>query len=320
MGSAGARAGVLVVGELNMDLILSGLVQFPEMGKEILADGMTLGMGSSSAIFASNLSVLGIPVRFAGKVGSDAFGDRIVGELSERSVDTRYIIRDALPTGLTVALSYLDDRAMVTFPGAMNALKESDVSDEMLQGAAHLHVSSLFLQPGLKPGLVRLLSRARQMGLTVSVDPQWDPTGQWDLDWGKILPLVDVFLPNAAEITAITGKDDWRDALEALKGTSGTIVIKNGRQGAVLWSEGVELQQPAFLHEAVVDTIGAGDSFDAGFVSGLLTGRSPRECLELGAVCGAINTTAAGGTAAFKDRERLARTALHLFNYRFYDL
>jgi sugar/nucleoside kinase (ribokinase family) len=320
MSSGSVKAGVLVVGELNMDLILSGLVQFPEMGKEILADGMTLGMGSSSAIFASNLSVLGVPVRFTGRVGSDTFGDRIVGELSARGVDTRFIIRDELPTGITVAVSYLDDRAMVTFPGAMNTLKESDVSDEMLRGAAHLHVSSLFLQPGLKPGLARLLSRARQMGLTTSVDPQWDPAGQWDLDWGEILPLADVFLPNAAEITAITGKKDSGEALEVLKGTAGTIVIKNGRQGAVLWSKGVLRQQPAFLHEAVVDAIGAGDSFDAGFVSGLVAGRSLAECLELGAVCGAINTTAAGGTAAFKDRERLVRTALDQFNYRFHDL
>lgn len=314
------KTGVLVVGELNMDLILSGLPQFPEIGKEILARDMTLAMGSSSAIFASNLSVLGASVRFAGKLGSDAFGERIVTELSASGVDTGFIIRGEEPTGLTVAFSFLEDRAMVTFPGAMSSLAETDITDEMLGEVGHLHISSLFLQPGLRSGLVRLLTRAREASLTTSVDPQWDPAQKWDLDWEHLLPLVDLFLPNAAEIQGITGKSDWQEALAELKDTARVIVVKNGREGAALCSMGTLLHQPALLHDAVVDTIGAGDSFDAGFVWGFTRNRPLKECLEVAAVCGALNTTAAGGTAAFTDIHTVRKNALDQFNYQFHDL
>lgn len=314
------KTGVLVVGELNMDLILNGLLQFPEIGKEILARDMTLAMGSSSAIFASNLSVLGIAVRFAGKLGSDEFGDRILTELSTRKVDTRFIIRGEEPTGVTVAFSFEEDRAMVTFPGAMSTLVEKDITDEMLASAGHLHISSLFLQPGLSSGLIRLLTRAREAGLTTSVDPQWDPAQKWDLDWKGLLPLVDLFMPNAAEIRGITGKADWQGALAELKDTSGVIVVKNGREGAVLCSAGNLVHQPAFLHDAVVDTIGAGDSFDAGFVSGFTRNRPLTECLEFAAVCGALNTTMAGGTGAFTDYQVVKKNALDKFNYQFHDM
>ncbi len=312
---------VLVVGELNLDLILNGLERLPEKGKEILARDMVLTMGSSSAIFACNLSTLGVAVGFAGKTGGDIFGDRVLSDLASKRVDTRHIIRaEKETTGLTVAFSFGEDRSMVTYPGAMATLEEKDITDDMLKSAGHLHLSSLFLQPALRPGLPRLLLRARDRGLTISLDPQWDPAEKWDGDWHQILPLVDLFMPNAEEIKGITGKNSPEAGIAALKDSANVIIVKNGREESLMWT-GVELiRQASFLNDEVVDAIGAGDSFDAGFVSRFIRQRPLAACLEFAALCGAINTTASGGTTAFTDLPSLKRTALKKFNYQIHDL
>src|SRR5262249_6954778 len=184
---AGARMSrpfdVLVVGELNVDLILDGLCALPEVGKEILACSMTLTLGSSSAIFASNLSCLGPRVAFLGKVGCDLFGSFVMERLRARGVDTsRVVTVPGLATGATVALNHGEDRAMITAMGAMEHLTLADVTAGHLASARHLHVSSVFLQPGLAPDMATLFRRAREAGMSTSFNPQWDPAEAWDLD------------------------------------------------------------------------------------------------------------------------------------------
>ncbi|MEP6594897.1 MAG: carbohydrate kinase family protein, partial [Ginsengibacter sp.] len=130
---------VIVVGELNVDLILNQVDSFPEIGKEKLADNMTLTLGSSSAIFASNLSSLGMSVSFIGKIGNDIFGNFCKEQLELKGVDTSMlIISDELKTGATVVLNFGEDRAMVTHQGAMKHLGLSDITKEMLSMARHL--------------------------------------------------------------------------------------------------------------------------------------------------------------------------------------
>ena len=308
---------VLVVGELNVDLILNQLERFPEIGKEIIAQKMLLTLGSSSAIFASNLSVLGSQVAFCGRVGKDSFAAKILSDLSAKGVDVGYISQsDTADTGITVALNVKEDRAMVTYPGAMNELKEEDITDEMLASASHLHVSSVFLQPGLKPGLLSLFKRARQLGLTTSFDPQWDPAEQWECDLKNLLPQISVFLPNEEEIKRLERKESLDDCRSSIGMNGNVIVVKKGNAGAALWSGGKVLEQPAFLNKAVVDAIGAGDSFNAGFIHRFVQDRPAHACLEFGALCGAINTTQSGGTTAFADLETVRRVALQTFNFR----
>ncbi len=308
---------VLVVGELNVDLILNQLERFPEVGKEIIAQRMLLTLGSSSAIFASNLSVLGTRVAFCGRIGRDSFGNKILQDLAAKAVDTSHIIlSDTSDTGITVALNVEEDRAMVTYPGAMNELSTDDITDEMLQEAAHLHVSSVFLQPRLKPTLAELFKRARRLGLTTSLDPQWDPAEKWDIDLNAYLPYVNIFMPNIGELMNLVGKHSLEECLAVLGKISGMIVVKQGNDGASLWHDQVLLTQPPFLNKQVVDAVGAGDSFNAGFIHQFLRGGSEKACLEFGALCGAVNTTAAGGTTAFSDYETFRRTALEHFNHR----
>ncbi len=305
---------VLVVGELNVDLILNKIDSFPEMGKEKLADEMTLTLGSSSAIFASNLSSLGVKVGFIGKIGKDSFGDLVLKSLKEKDVNTDFIISDNnLKTGATIVLNYDEDRAMVTHPGAMEELTIDDISSEQIKSAKHLHISSIFLQPKIKDSIIDLLVKAKKAGLTTSLDPQWDPNEKWDIDLRKLLPFIDVFLPNETEIAHLTNEPDTEKSLKMLAPFANLIVVKMGSKGSALLRNGNISIQPAYLNENVVDAIGAGDSFDAGFISKFVHGESPIECQRFGNLCGAINTTAAGGTGAFSDYGKMKESSLKNF-------
>lgn len=307
---------VLVAGELNIDLILDSLQQLPEIGKEILADKMLYTMGSSSAIFASNLSMLNVSVNFIGCIGKDDFGDKIIKDLNAKNVLTSNIIRSEITaTGITVAYNFQQDRGMVTYPGAMNELSEKNITDEVLQNAKHLHVSSIFLQPSLKPGLTNLFKRAKEFGLTTSLDPQWDPLEKWDCDWENLLPFVDVFLPNIEEFKNITHQSNIQDAVASIKDFANIIVVKKSVDGATVFHKDEVVQQAAFISKEFGDAIGAGDSFDAGFISQFIQNKSLKECLEFGAVCGAINTTMHGGTSAFKSFDAIKKIAAEKFNY-----
>lgn len=308
---------VLVVGELNIDLILNKIEGFPVMSKEILAEEMTVTLGSSSAIFANNLSVLSSRVTYLGKVGKDQFADLVCESLEQSGVDIGNIIRTPdYQTGLTVALNYDNDRAMVTYPGAMNDLKIGDLTEKVLDAAPHLHLSSVFLQEGIKPDIVEVFRKAKQKGMTTSLDPQWDPQEKWDLDLDALLPLVDVFLPNEEELKQFTGMPAVEDAIRKITPACNIVVVKQGVKGATMWDKHQIVQQEAFLNDAVVDAIGAGDSFNSGFIHKFTAGADLKECLRFAAITGAINTTAAGGTAAFTSREKILATARKKFRYQ----
>lgn len=316
--SANKVYDVLVAGELNVDIILNHLNKFPEMGKEVLAEQMTITLGSSSAIFASNLSVLGTRVAFAGALAKDQFGNQILSSLREKGVVTDHIVftKDR-STGATIALNFDEDRAMITYPGAMSVFSLEDVPEKLFSESKHLHVSSIFLSVKLKEQVCKLFRKAKSFGLTTSLDPQWDPEEQWDIDFKSLLPDVDVFLPNESELLALTGSVSTEEAVKKIQGYSNNIlIVKSGRNGAFLWKGEESIHQPAFLNEKVADSIGAGDSFDAGFIHQFIQGKSLRQCLEFAALTGAINTTRAGGTTAFQNFEQVKAIAQSTFNYK----
>lgn len=308
---------ILVAGELNVDLIFCGLDGFPSMGKEIMSRNMDLVVGSSSAIFACNAASLGMRLAFAGCVGEDGFGDFLLQQLEKKKIDIDAVSRIANKgTGLTAALSYESERAMVTYAGAMDELMEVHITDEMLRKARHLHLSSVYLQNGLRPDTIKLLKRAAQLGLSTSVDPQWDPHEKWDISLQEWVDNCSVFLPNMSELMAHCGVKTREDALAELKNTAGLVVVKDGENGAWLWDGTKLTHEPARLNNKLVDAIGAGDSFDAGFISAYLEGMALTDCLSRAILMGALNTTGRGGTAAFGSLQEMKRTAEELFNYR----
>ncbi len=311
------KLDVVVVGELNVDIILNGIESLPLVGKEIMAQSMDVTLGSSSAIFASNLSALGCSVAFIGKIGNDSFADVVLGSLEAKKVDTGKIVRSKkLSTGATIVMVYDQDRANITYPGAMNDLSLSDIDFEFLSSARHMHFANCFMQPGIRNDLTTLFMKAKELGLTTSLDTQWDPEEKWDLPLRDLLPYVDVFLPNMAEFRCLTGSDTVDEGIKKLNEFSNIIVIKNGSEGAMVWNGKDMTVRPAFRNDNVVDCVGAGDSFDAGFIRDFIRGLPLEQCLLTGTLAGAINTTRPGGTGAFENLEMARAIAWAKFNQK----
>lgn len=289
---------ILVLGELNPDLILQGYQTFPTLGREVLVDDVQLTLGSSSAICAHGLARLGNEVSFLGKVGQDEWGDYCVGFLEKAGIDTSLIIRDRhVKTGITVSITGREDRALVTYAGAIAALRAEEVEMERLHGFHHLHVSSYYLQQALQPGLPRLFEQAQSIGLTTSLDPGGDPAHAYERRILNALPYANVFLPSETELAGLTGESDPLRALQFLQGKAALTVAKLGSQGALTIQNGEPLSMPA-LPVNPVDTTGAGDSFDAGFIHAWVRGEPLEASLRFAAACGALSTLGLGGCGA----------------------
>lgn len=287
---------IVIAGEINVDLIFAGVPVLPQFGRETLAQTFLQCPGSSSMILAMGLARLSDPVRFVGRCGNDAFGRFCIDALHERSVETAAVMPDDdLRTGVTVAMSSRADRALLTWPGAIAELTADDVSDAVLAGAQHLHVSSYYLQTKLRPRLGELFARVRAQGLTTSLDPGSDPEQRWGRELIEVLRHVDVFLPNESEACAISGAGAPEDALRAFDNGITRTVIKIGSRGAMTLNA-AEVVSALPYATNVVDTTGAGDSFNAGFLHAWLRDWPILDCLSWGNACGALSTRGIGGT------------------------
>jgi sugar/nucleoside kinase (ribokinase family) len=286
---------ILVAGEINPDLILSGNV-VPEFGQvEKLVEKATLTIGSSSVIFACGAARLGLKVAFIGICGDDVYGRFMLDEMQKRRMDvSNVIVHSGGQTGLSVILNRNSDRAILTHTGLIHALKASDISDKLLQDARHLHVASYFLQTNLQPDLLDLFRRARSLGLTTSLDSNYDPSEKW-IGFDEILSVTNVFLPNGKEAISLSGEANIDLAASKLGSRVEALGIKLGVQGALGVRDGARVRV-ASIPVKVIDTVGAGDSFDAGFVYGYLNQWSLEKILQLACVCGALSTQEAGGT------------------------
>ena len=288
---------ILVLGETNVDVVMHGSAA-PSPGKEITAEDCVLTLGSASAICAMGLARLGSRVIFVSRAGADLWGDFCLDALRGRGIDTTRVIRDAsIKTGVTVSISSRTDRALVTYVGSIGEVRETDVPDTLLAAVQHLHVSSYFLQARLRDSLPTLFDRARRSGVTTSLDPGFDPENRWTDDVRRVARMVDVFLPNHIELKAITGCAAAEEGLLSLENGRTRTVVKLGRDGAMTRDKGATVRAPGFMGEAI-DTTGAGDSFNAGFLHTFLRGAPVAECLRYANACGALSTRALGGIAA----------------------
>ena len=296
---------ILVVGELNVDLILQGYHVFPTPGREVLVDDFVMTLGSASAICAVGLARLSCRVAFLGVVGADPWGDYCLETLRAAGIDVTRVVRNpGLKTGVTVSITSPRDRALVSYLGSIGALKGEDVPDAAFSGFDHLHVSSYFLQEGLRPSCSALFARAHARGLTTSLDPGFDPREEWGHDLVDTLRDVDVFFPNEVELRGLSGGLEGAEAVRRLANGRTLVVAKLGAAGCLALENGRVIAAPAFPVD-VKDTTGAGDSFDAGFLAAWLAKEPLRECLRWGAACGALSTRGLGGTGSQADREEV---------------
>lgn len=293
---------IVVVGDINADLIFTGLPSLPEFGKLKHAKSMNFTLGGSSAIFAYNIARLGAATGFIGKVGKDHTGDFLIERLKSAGVETSRVVRDCeLPTGICVSMSFPHDYAMVSYPGIRQSFTLQEIDLDYVKQARHLHLSSYYLQPGLQSGCRELFHCAKAAGLTTSLDPDHDPREEWDGGIRQLLSEVDLFLPNEVEAARISGMRDLDAAMKFFDGFGRTTVIKRGSYGVSVIHGNQVVSAPAF-NVRPVDTTGAGDSFNAGFLFQHLQGAVLQKCMLWGNACGALSTRALGGIEGFPAR------------------
>jgi sugar/nucleoside kinase (ribokinase family) len=292
---------ICIAGELNFDLILYGLPQQMPAERELLADSFSMTLGSSSAIVAHNLAALGSRVGFITKVGDDALGQMALDQMRAGRVDlSRVVVAKGAGSGITVILPHERERHMFTYLGTISELRYEDIDFAYLTSARHFHLSSLFLQRALAPRVPELFQRLRAAGVTISLDTNDDPDDRWE-GLEAILPYVDVLLPNEREAMKMARTDDLETAVAYLSKRVKTVVVKLGSRGAMAIRDGKQFTASA-VSVKVVDPVGAGDSFDAGFLHQFLRGSDLQTCLDFGNACGAFSTTAPGGTQAFRNQ------------------
>jgi len=294
---------VSVVGELNLDLIFYGLPSDLQLEREHIARDLSITLGSSSAIFAHNLALLGNKVGFSSSVGSDPFAEICLQRLGESGVDMTKVRRfPGKITGLTVVLPQRKERYIITYPGTMYQMSSRDLDLNYVFDAKHLHVSSYFLHKTLRPELVELFRKAKEAGLTTSLDTNDDPENRWSDDIQLVLKYIDVLLPNEHEACKLAKVDDPVRAAEILAKKVSIVVVKRGSQGAMA-RRGNETFSGFPPVIDMVDPIGAGDSFGAGFIHLFARGAKIEDCLKFANIAGALSVTRAGGTEAFRDTQ-----------------
>ena len=294
---------VCVVGEINPDLILYGLPPQLKPEQESLVSGFRLTLGSSSAIFAHNLSVLGTRVGMVSKIGADLLGKMAFDALASAGVDVTRVSSNsgAASTGLTVILTQPEHRFILTYPGTMFEMRYEDLDLDYIFSARHLHLSSYFLHKALRPRIADLFRGAKSKGLSTSLDTNDDPDDKWSDGLQSVLPFVDILFPNEREAKKIAATDDLERAIQKLSQICRTVVVKLGAKGAIARKDSAQWRCNG-MPVAVVDPVGAGDSFDAGYIHRFVQGATPQECLDFATATAALSTTREGGTEAFKDR------------------
>ncbi|WP_407562859.1 carbohydrate kinase family protein [Streptomyces sp. 184] len=303
---------LLVVGELNADVIVACGAVRPAFGQvEDIVDDARIVLGSSGAITACGAARLGAHVAMAGVVGDDWLGEFVLARLRERGVDTRYcVVRPGRRTGMSIVLGAGGDRSTLTFPGEIGRLAADDVPPGARNAAGHVHVSSYFLQYDLWAGLPGLLRAVRDRGATTSVDPNWDPGRQFTHGLPELLPLLDYLLPNEAEALRITGRDTVGQAAADIAARGACAVVKRGGDGALAHHPDGTVRTVDAPRVEPLETTGAGDSFNAGFLATLAAGGDLTAALRTASACGALSTQGRGGTAAQPTADR-AREVAH---------
>jgi sugar/nucleoside kinase (ribokinase family) len=305
--SGSQKFDITIVGDCCVDLVLYGLPDVLPPERELLAGAMAMRIGGSAAITAHNLSCFGNSVGFVFSGADDSFGRFCSERLAAAQVDTTTaVLREGGTTGVTVLLQHAQARHMFTYAGVTDTLQLSDIDVDYICRSRHFHMASYYLQRGLTPEIPELLRRLKNRGLTVSMDPNDDPDNTWNRSILQALEWVDVFMPNEGEARRVTGEDDLQAAIENLRRRVPLLVVKRGAAGVSAFAGNREWHIPAYPLKTV-DAIGAGDSFNAGFVHGYTRGWEVESCLRFGALTGAWSTSASGGTDAFFDPESLER-------------
>lgn len=293
---------IAIAGETNLDLILYGLPEQMPLDRELLSKNFSLTLGGSSAILTHNLAALGVKVGFATKIGSDPLTNICLERLYEAGAKLSYA--EPLPgdqIGITLQLHHGNTRHILTHLGVTEKMNAAEIDIDFLSSSRHFHISSLFLQKAFQHDLPALCRQLKQRGLTLSLDTNDDPDDKWGQPLEELLQLVDVLLPNEDEAKRMMRTDNLKSAMDLLARYGPIVAVKCGGRGSVVQVGDTRWIVPP-LHVEPVDTIGAGDSFNAGFLKSYIAGLPLEECAAAGNATAALSTLRSGGTEAFRDR------------------
>lgn len=284
------KTAVISVGRIYCDLIFTGLDELPVLGRELFARDMEIAAGGGAFIAAAHFAHIGRPVALLARLGTDTFSRDIGEKMARSGVDLQFLEHsaDAGPQ-VTVATVVGQDRAFLTRRAGAAQPSTLDAAFSW-ENARHLHIAE-FATLHEMPDLV---SRAKASGLSVSLDPSWDASLIYDKGLLQACAGVDVFLPNLEEAEAITGHSDPEIAIRALSEAFPVVALKGGAQGAWVSSQR-GLRHVAAQKVPVIDTTGAGDAFNAGFLHAWLEGQDEQRCLKAGVAAGSLAVQAAGG-------------------------
>jgi ribokinase len=298
------RPTVIVIGEFFIDEILSGFQTLPKLGEESFARHFHREVGGGAAITACGLAKLGVPVAVLGAVGKED-GAWVIKRLNAQGVDCSGLELDpSEPTGLTVSVSTREDRAFFSYYGANQLLARLLGKPETLkriQSARHVHFACAPDSEVDQP----LFEKLRRRRCRISIDVQSHISWLTRPESLNILRDCDVFFPNEREAEWVSGEEGTHKVLRSLrdKGLRGVGMKLGGRGAALLWRKRELLCDPFPVE--TVDTTGAGDCFDAGFIYAWLRGEKPQRCLEIANICGALSTRVLGGIRGFPTLEEL---------------
>ena len=294
------RFDVTLAGDTDLDVLFYGLPEELPLERELLANGMAVRLGGSAAITAHNLAALGSRVGFVTADAGDDFGRLCRDDLARAGVDLSSCVPAAgMQTGVTVHLQHEQRRHMLTYAGATASLSFDDLNLGYLADTRHFHMSSYYLQRALTPRIPELFARLKDAGVSVSLDPNDDPDHAWGKGILEAVRQVDVLMPNEREACLMTGEAALEDAIEVLRKTVPVLVIKRGASGASVYAENSCRHVQAYKVKSV-DAIGAGDSFNAGFLHAWLGGWPIEKALAFANLTAAWSTTQPGGTSAFR--------------------
>ncbi|MHB1274278.1 MAG: carbohydrate kinase family protein [Candidatus Humimicrobiaceae bacterium] len=287
----------LVIGDLNVDLIVADINGPLEKGSEVTARNHFLDIGGSGGVFAAVLSELGIKTYIISKISNDFFGNYLIQRLKSHGAGIdKILIEKNRDTGVTISLSYAEDKIQISSVEMVKKFNFSDIIFEGLGDIKHVHFSSFYMMDGMQDDYIKIISsiKKRYGDITFSMDTNDDPSDGWDYEIYNILPHIDIFLINKKEALRITKKDNIDDALEKLSKIVKTVVIKLGIKGYVAKDNG-NIYKGGSLKADFKDSTGAGDNFDAGFIYGFLNNMGPEKSLHIGNICGSKSVEYLGG-------------------------
>lgn len=305
---------IVVAGDFNIDLLFNGFPHVPAVGEEVIASDFQMVLGSSAAITATHLAAFGAKVAFVGAMGADEMGEKLLTFLNSANVCTDFVkIRKGMQTGCTVVMNQADDRANLTYAGAMETLSKDDFPYEIIAKTPYFHLSNPFVLPELRNSLTPLFKAIRTIGAKTSLVPQWDVTGKWDLDFDNLLPFLDYFFPNREELMRFAKKDTIEAALSEMSSVlKHQLVMTKGREGALLMTSEKRMGHLGYVNNNPVDCVGAGDAFTAGYLMAKMDSKSDEQALEMACKSGALSTFCYGGSPFCENRSDFNEKASNL--------